>query len=78
MTVVHYTADNAQHVHIELNQLLRLELVHNKVEFFILHKETREVTVWFCGPVVPCEPVPLTSHAYIWVQHYGPSVKRSC
>ena len=41
MTVVHYTADNPQHVHIELNQLLRLELVHNKVEFIILHKETR-------------------------------------
>ena len=51
MTVVHYTADNAQHVHIELNQLLHLELVHNKVEFFILHKETRllsaSVGLWF-------------------------------
>ena len=49
MTVVHYTADNAQHVHIELNQLLRLELVHNKVEFFILHKETLSASVglWF-------------------------------
>ena len=51
MTVVHYTADNAQHVHIELNQLLRLELVHNKVEFIIPHKETRllsgSVGLWF-------------------------------
>lgn len=51
MTVVHYTVDNAQHVHIELNQLLRLELVHNKAEFIIPHKETRllsgYVGLWF-------------------------------
>ena len=55
-------------MHFEVNQLLRLELVDNKKEFVVPHKETRlrsgDVGLWFhvC-------PHPMHMGGTLWTQY---------